>query len=178
MNFLQIQIINFQPHSWNNLSFPHLSAMTPRASLRMWFAVLCSTAHLSCLPLSTHHLTLPFAAQACSLLGQAPLPLALPFMPTSWSKANTQYPEQQPSFIYWIAQKVHLSFSHKVLWKNRNKLSGHPNTLCLLILDLLVFCHQRSYRHHQQYLGSAYKWTRTNVHLWKSKQRLTEYERD
>ena len=90
--------------------------------------------------------------QACSLLGQAPLPLALPSMPTSWSKANTQYPEQQPSFIYWIDQKVRLSFSHKVLWENRNKLSGHPNTLCLLILDLLVFGHQRSYRHHQRQL--------------------------
>lgn len=85
--------------------------------------------------------------------GRRPPPhLALPSTPTSWSIANMQYPEQQPSFIYWIDQKVRLSFSHKVLWKNRNKLFGHPNTRCLIILDLLVFRHQRNYSHHQQQL--------------------------
>lgn len=128
-------------------------AASPRGCDSRFSALLHCCPALLCRLRIRHY---PFIVQACSLLGQVPLPpdhhLALPSTPTSWSIANTQYPEQQPFFIYGIDQKVRSSFSHKVLWKNRNKLFGHPNTPCLIIVDLLVFCHQRCNRHHQQQL--------------------------
>ena len=87
VNFLQIWIINFRPHSGNNLSSPRSSAVTPRPHLvlpRTWLAGLCSPAQLSCLPLSTHHLTLPLYSSGLLSVGAGgPLPtlLSLPRQP-------------------------------------------------------------------------------------------------